>query len=289
MVLLKNEGAALPLAKGRAKIALIGPLADNQKDPLGTWAAKGRPEDVVTVLAGIRAISPETTVQCVKGCDFVGDGREGFDEAVRAAKDSDVVVAVMGERQDMSGEAHSRTDIGLPGPQLDLLKALHATGKPVILVLMNGRPMSLPWEAEHLPAILVAWHLGITAGTAIAEALFGDVNPSGKLPASFPRSAGHCPIYLRHQGLRPTQGEHGRLEGRLRRFADGTALSVWPRSQLRQVRIRRSQDHPGQGPSKRQGKDQRDRGERERSTQATRSFSSMSAIRWPTPRAPCRS
>jgi len=196
MVLLKNEGAALPLTKGRAKIALIGPLADNQKDPLGTWAAKGRPEDVVTVLAGIRAISPETTVQCVKGCDFVGDGREGFDEAVRVAKESDVVVAVMGERHDMSGEAHSRTDIGLPGPQLDLLKALHATGKPVILVLMNGRPMSLPWEAEHVPAILVAWHLGITAGTAIAEALFGDVNPSGKLPASFPRSAGHCPIYL---------------------------------------------------------------------------------------------
>jgi len=195
MVLLKNEGAALPLAKGPFKVLLIGPLADNRQDPLGTWSAKGRPEDMVTVLAGIRAVSPETVVQCVKGCDFVGDGREGFDEAVRAAKESDVVVAVMGERQDMSGEAHSRTDIGLPGPQLDLLKALHATGKSVILVLMNGRPMSIPWEAEHLPAILVAWHLGITAGTAIAEALFGDVNPSGKLPASFPRSAGHCPIY----------------------------------------------------------------------------------------------
>jgi beta-glucosidase len=195
MVLLKNEGATLPLAKGPGKVALVGPLADNRRDVLGTWSAKGRPEDVTTVLAGIRAVSPETTVSHVAGCDFVGDDRSGFDETVRAARESDVVVAVLGERQDMSGEAHSRTDIGLPGPQLDLLKALHATGKPIVLVVMNGRPMSLPWEAEHVPAILIAWHLGITAGTAVAEALFGDTNPSGKLPVSFPRSAGHCPIY----------------------------------------------------------------------------------------------
>jgi beta-glucosidase len=195
MVLLKNENNALPLTKNVGTLAVVGPLADNRKDPLGCWSAKGREDDMVTVLAGIRALSPGTQLRHAKGCDFVGDDRSGFDEAIRAARESDAVLAVLGERQDMSGEAHSRTDIGLPGPQLDLLKALHATGKPLVLVVMNGRPMSLPWEAEHVPAILVAWHLGITAGTAIAEALFGEVNPSGKLPVTFPRSAGHCPTY----------------------------------------------------------------------------------------------
>jgi beta-glucosidase len=195
MVLLKNEKEVLPLAKDMGTVAVIGPLADNRKDPLGTWSAKGRPEDMVTVLEGIASISPGTKVRYAKGCDFEGDDRSGFDEAIRAARESDVVVAVLGERQDMSGEAHSRTDIGLPGPQLELLKALHATRKPIILVVMNGRPMSLTWEADNVHAILVAWHLGITAGTAIAEALFGAVNPSGKLPVTFPRSAGHCPTY----------------------------------------------------------------------------------------------
>ncbi len=196
MVLLKNEGSLLPLSKQVASIAVVGPLADNREDPLGTWAALGRSEDVVSVLTAIRAmVSPQTMVRHARGCDFIGDDHTGFDEAVAIADESDVVVAVLGERLDMSGEAHSRADIGLPGPQLRLLQRLHATGKPVVLVLMNGRPISLSWEADHLSAILVTWQLGITAGTAIGEALFGDVNPSGKLPASFPRSAGQCPIY----------------------------------------------------------------------------------------------
>jgi beta-glucosidase len=196
MVLVKNEGPVLPLADDIGSVAVVGPLADNQRDPLGTWSAVGRDEDTATVVSAIRAIvSPRTVVRHAQGCDFVGHARDGFAEAVDLAKKSDVVVAVLGERRDMSGEAHSRADVGLPGPQLDLLKALHATGKPVVLVLMNGRPMALPWESEHVPAILVAWHLGTTAGTAVAEALFGRVNPCGKLPASFPRSAGHCPIY----------------------------------------------------------------------------------------------
>ena len=208
MVLVKNERRALPLSKDLDSIAVIGPLADDRHEPLGTWSAVGRDDDVTTVLAGIRAIvSPRTELRHARACDFVEDDRAGFDEAIRAARASDVVVAVLGERRDMSGEAHSRADIGLPGPQLDLLKALHATGKPLVLVLMNGRPLAIPWEAEHVPAILVAWHLGTTAGTAIAEALFGDVNPSGKLPVSFPRSAGHCPIYysVKSSG-RPKEG-----------------------------------------------------------------------------------
>jgi beta-glucosidase len=196
MVLVKNEGRVLPLAEDVGSVAVVGPLADNPRDSLGTWFAVGRDEDTATVVSAIRAIaSPRTTVRYARGCDCTGDRREGFAEAIELARASDVVVAVLGETRDMSGEAHSRADLGLPGSQLDLLKALHATGKPVVLVLMNGRPLALPWESEHVPAILVAWHLGTTAGTAIAEALFGRVNPSGKLPVSFPRSAGHCPIY----------------------------------------------------------------------------------------------
>jgi beta-glucosidase len=196
MVLLKNERNALPLSKDLDSIAVVGPLADDRHEPLGAWSGIGRDEDVTTVLAGIRAIvSPHTELRHARGCDFVADDRGGFDEAIRAASASDAIVAVLGERRDMSGEGHSRANIGLPGPQLDLLKALYATGKPLVLVLMNGRPLAIPWEAEHVPAVLVAWHLGTTAGTAIAEAVFGDVNPSGKLPVSFPRSAGHCPIY----------------------------------------------------------------------------------------------
>jgi beta-glucosidase len=196
MVLLKNDRDLLPLSKETKSIAVIGPLADNRRDPLGVWSGIGQTEDVVTVLTGVRKIvAPNTDVRYARGCDIDGDVRTGFPEAVRTGAASDVIVAVLGEGSAMSGEGHSRADIGLPGPQLDLLKFLHATGKPIVLVLMNGRPMSLPWEKEHVPSILVAWHLGITAGTAIAEALFGDVNPSGKLPATFPRSAGHCPIY----------------------------------------------------------------------------------------------
>src|SRR5207244_1856921 len=123
----------------------------------------------------------------------------GFAEAVAAAKQADVAVLVLGEAGDMSGEAASRADIDLPGVQQQLLKAVHATGTPIVLVLMNGRPLTIPWAAEHVPSAVESWFLGVETGPALAAVLFGDVSPSGKLPATFPRSVGQIPLYYNHK------------------------------------------------------------------------------------------
>lgn len=200
MVLLKNEGELLPLSKQLGSIAVIGPLADDRQAPLGPWAADGRKEDVVTLLAGIKAkVSPATKIFYAKGCEIDGDSTEGFAEAVRIARQSDVVILAVGESAEMSGEAASRSSLDLPGRQLDLVKAVHATGRPTVVVLMNGRPLTIGWIAENLPAILEAWFAGIQAGHAIADVLFGDVNPGGKLPVTFPRTVGQVPIYYNHK------------------------------------------------------------------------------------------
>lgn len=199
MVLLKNERETLPLSKSVGSIAVIGPLADSQKDPIGWWKGDGRPEDVVTLLAGIKAkVSPGTRVTYAKGCEIEGDSTAGFDDAVRAAREADVVVVAVGEAAEMSGEAASRSSLDLPGRQLDLVKAIQATGKPTIVVLMNGRPLTINWIAENTPAILETWLAGTEAGNAIADVLFGDVNPGGKLPATFPRTVGQEPLYYNH-------------------------------------------------------------------------------------------
>ncbi|MGD8867525.1 MAG: glycoside hydrolase family 3 C-terminal domain-containing protein, partial [Gemmatimonadales bacterium] len=200
IVLLKNDGNLLPLDKAAPTIAVIGPLANSQADPLGPWHALGNPADVVSVLDGIRAaVSPTTTVLHAPGAGVTDSSTAGFAEAVDLASQADAVIAVLGERQDMSGEAASRADIGLPGVQQELLEALHATGVPVVLVLMNGRPLAIPWAAEHVPAILEAWFLGVEMGPALADVLFGDANPSGKLPVTFPRMLGQVPIYYNHK------------------------------------------------------------------------------------------
>lgn len=200
LVLLKNEGNVLPLSKNLQSLAVIGPLADDQAAPLGSWSGDGRKEDVVTVLAGIRAkVSPSTRIHYAKGCEIDGDATDGVGEAVRAARQSDVALVVVGESADMSGEAASRTSLDLPGRQLDLVKAIHATGRPVVVVLMNGRPLTINWIAEHVPAILETWFAGIQAGHAIADVLFGDVNPGGKLPVTFPRHVGQVPLYYNHK------------------------------------------------------------------------------------------
>jgi beta-glucosidase len=196
MVLLRNEGKLLPLDKNLRTLGVIGPLADSRHAPLGPWAGMGRPEDVVTVLAGIRAaVSPGTRVLHAPGCDSTFADSAGFAAAVSVAAQSDCVLLVLGERNDMSGEAASRSDIGLPGVQRALIGRVLTAGKPVVLVLMNGRPLTLAWESEHVPAILEAWFPGVEAGHAIADVLFGDVNPSGKLPVTFPRSMGQIPIH----------------------------------------------------------------------------------------------
>lgn len=202
IVLLKNEKALLPLRKDIGTIALIGPLAGNEhrRDLVGSWAWAQKPEDVVSVIDGITAtVTSRTKILFDKGCEFISDSGAGIDKAVAAAKKADVVIAVLGESQHVSGEAASRSEIGLPGRQLELLKALKATGKPVILVVMNGRPLTLPWEAENIPAIVEAWHLGVETGNALASVLFGDYNPSGKLPVSFPRNVGQIPLYYNHK------------------------------------------------------------------------------------------
>jgi len=208
IVLLKNENNLLPLSKELKALAIIGPLAESKIDPLGTWACAGRPEDVVTVLEGIVSKVPTTTkILYEKGCDVSGQDIEGFEEAINAASGAEVVIAVLGESAIMSGEASSRASLDLPSKQEDMLKALSQTKKPIILVLMNGRPLSISWAAENVSAILETWHLGVECGNAVADVLFGDYNPGGKLPVTFPRTVGQVPIYYNHKntGRPPAQ------------------------------------------------------------------------------------
>jgi beta-glucosidase len=196
MVLLKNERELLPLRKDVGSIAVIGPLADSRKDVLGSWTGDGNVEDAVTLLSGVRAkVSASTKVAYAKGCEIEGDSADGFAEALRLAQASDVALVVVGESAEMSGEAASRSSLDLPGRQLDLVKAVQATGKPTVIILMNGRPLTINWIAENSQAILETWFAGTQAGHAIADVLFGDVNPGGKLPVTFPRSVGQVPLY----------------------------------------------------------------------------------------------
>ncbi|MGH7541953.1 MAG: glycoside hydrolase family 3 N-terminal domain-containing protein, partial [Gemmatimonadota bacterium] len=189
----------LPLSRDQT-IAVIGPLAVDRSSPLGPWAAAGRPADVVTVLEGIRrAVSPGTRVSHVPGAYVSGADTTGFRAARRAARDADAVVLVLGETREMSGEAASRASIELPGVQSALARAVLETGTPTAVVLLNGRPLAIPELAERAPAILEAWFPGVEAGSAIADVLFGDYNPGGKLPVTFPRATGQVPIYYAHK------------------------------------------------------------------------------------------
>ncbi|MDD8017113.1 MAG: glycoside hydrolase family 3 N-terminal domain-containing protein [Bacteroidota bacterium] len=202
IVLLKNGNNLLPLDKSTKTIALIGPLAgnENRRNLVGAWAWAKRPEDVVSVIDGIKSkISPNTKLLYDKGCEIESDSGARIEQAVKIANQADVVVAVLGESQHVSGEAASKTNLDLPFMQKELLKALHKTGKPIVLVVMNGRPLTLQWEADNIPAILESWHLGVETGNALANVLFGDVNPSAKLPVSFPRNVGQIPLYYNYK------------------------------------------------------------------------------------------
>ncbi|BDI34306.1 glycosyl hydrolase [Capsulimonas corticalis] len=197
-VLLKNDpisgGApALPLADGKT-VALIGPLADSAGDMLGGWEGRGQGSDVVTLKQALAGRLKDKLVYA-KGTEIETDSEAGFHDALDAANRADVVVMALGESRGMTGEAASRTKLDLPGNQLKLLEAVAATGKPVVLVLFSGRPLALPWEAAHLPAILEAWFPGVQAGPALVDTLYGESNPAGKLTASFPRSVGQEPLY----------------------------------------------------------------------------------------------
>ncbi|WP_243370310.1 glycoside hydrolase family 3 N-terminal domain-containing protein [Microvirga solisilvae] len=197
IVLLQNNNDVLPVKSGTRSIAVIGPLADASHDMMGPHAARGHKEDSITVLQGVRerAQSAGITVSHAPACDLMCRSTEQLPAAVEAAKNADLVIAVFGEPQELSGEAASRAHLELNGKQIEVLEALAATGKPIALVLMGGRPQVLGPIAERIPSILMAWYPGTEGGHAVADVLFGDFNPSGKLPLTWPRATGQLPIY----------------------------------------------------------------------------------------------
>ncbi|KAA3609197.1 MAG: beta-glucosidase BglX [Calditrichaeota bacterium] len=200
IVLLKNENQTLPLAKSIKNLAVIGALANDNRAALGSWHGAGRDEDAVTVLRGIREVIPEENISFANGYENPESlDKSGFAEAVALAAKSEAVVLVLGEHGGMSGEASNRSSLELPGVQNQLAAAIHKTGKPVVVVLMNGRPLSINWLDQNMPAILETWFLGTEMGHAVADVLFGDYNPGGKLPITFPRSVGQIPLYYNHK------------------------------------------------------------------------------------------
>ncbi|WP_284651999.1 beta-glucosidase BglX [Flavobacterium terrisoli] len=220
IVLLKNENELLPLSKSGLKIGLIGTLANDKTSPLGSWRIGADDNTAISVLEGMQQYKGNA-LTFAKGADLtVGPtkfgselhinmtDKSGFEEAIALAKKSDVVVMVLGEHGLQTGEGRSRTDLGLPGVQQELLEEIYKVNKKIVLVLNNGRPLALPWAAENIPAIVEAWHLGTQSGNAVAQVLYGDYNPSGKLPMTFPRSVGQVPIYYNYKNTgRPTMNE----------------------------------------------------------------------------------
>ena len=200
-VMLKNAAfssgtSVLPISNDVKRIALIGPLADDSNDMLGSWAGQGRAEDVITLRTALTQRLGADRVHYAKGTEIIGGSDEQLAEAVKTAQESDVVILALGENApEMTGEAASRAHLGLPGHQEQLLEKIAATGKPVVLLLFSGRPLTFPWAFEHVPAVMAGWFPGIQAGPALVRTLFGEVSPSGKLPVSWPRSVGQEPLY----------------------------------------------------------------------------------------------
>ncbi|WP_264536158.1 glycoside hydrolase family 3 N-terminal domain-containing protein [Flavobacterium sp. N1736] len=213
IVLLKNDNQTLPISKNVKTIAFIGPMVKEYKANMGFWSVElpdvNYDKWVVSQWDGLQnKVGKNTKLLYAKGCEVDGDNKDGFAEAVATAKQADIVILSIGERRDMSGEAKSRSDLHLPGVQEDLVKAIQATGKPVVVLVNAGRPLIFNWTADNVPAIVYTWWLGTEAGNAIANVLFGDYNPSGKLPMTFPREVGQVPIYYNHFSTgRPAKDE----------------------------------------------------------------------------------
>lgn len=209
LILLKNDGI-LPIRKDVRSIAVIGSLADSPQDHMGSWGANGKTEDAVTTLKAIRErAGPGVTVTHAPGCEPGCRGEFAFEAAAATARAADLVVAVLGEPWWLTAEGTSRTRLGLPNRQQELLEAVAAAGKPVVLVVLAGRPMALTWAAAELPAMLYAFSPGTMGGAAIADVLFGDADPAGRLPMTMPRSVGQIPIYYNHLPTgRPATGDH---------------------------------------------------------------------------------
>lgn len=214
IVLLKNDNQTLPISKNVKTIAFIGPMVKEYKENMGFWSVELPEVDyskwIVSQWDGLQnKVGKNTKLLYAKGCEVEGDNKAGFAEAVATAKQADVVVLSIGEKRDMSGEAKSRSNLHLPGVQEDLVKAIQATGKPVVVLINAGRPLVFNWTADNVPAIVYTWWLGTEAGNAIADVLLGDYNPSGKLPMTFPREVGQIPIYYNHYSTgRPAKNEN---------------------------------------------------------------------------------
>ena len=247
-VLLNNKGNILPLKKDQS-IALIGPLADNKENMPGTWSVAADFTKAISVLEGMKSVMGEgAKIKVAKGANVVSDpeldarisvfgkptGRDNrpeaelIEEALKVARQSDVIVAALGESAEMNGECSSRSDISLPQNQQDLLKALLKTGKPVVLVLFTGRPLTMKWESENVPAILNVWFGGSEAGYAVADVLFGDVNPSGKLTTTFPQNVGQVPLYYSHKNTGRPLGEGRWFEKFKTNYLDVSNDPVYP-------------------------------------------------------------
>jgi len=214
IVLLRNEGGLLPLKKDIKSIAVIGPVADGRIEQLGDYIPHNIPQEVVTVLKGIKnKVSPKTKVTYVKGCDVIGDKLNEISKAKNAAKKADIAIVVIGEDgYGTNGEGRDVASLDLTGLQRDLLKAIHSTETPVVAVLINGRALSVRWTAENVPAIVEAWMCGEQGGNAVADIIFGDCNPCGKLPITFPRHSGQLPAYYNHKATKTRWMKRGYID-----------------------------------------------------------------------------
>ena len=214
IVLLKNENNVLPISKSTKTIAFIGPMVKRVRENLGFWSIEFPDSNyIVSQWEGLQnKLGNKTKLLYAEGCGIEDTSRAGFANAIAVAKQADIVIMSVGERRDMSGEAKSRSNINLPGVQEELIKAIHATGKPVVVMINAGRPLVFQWTSKNIPAILYTWWLGSEAGNAIADVLFGDYNPSAKLPMTFPRSVGQIPIFYSHLNTgRPAQNDSDRF------------------------------------------------------------------------------
>jgi beta-glucosidase len=234
IVLLKNEKNILPLRKNLRSIAVIGPVADEGGDQIGDYIPHYIPQELVTVLTGVKnKVSPSTKVTYVRGCNVIGEDLNEISKARNAAKSADVAIVVVGERGNATnGEGRDVASLDLTGLQQDLLEAVYSTGTPTIVVLINGRPLSIRWAAENVPAIVEAWMCGEQGGNAVADVLFGDYNPNGKLPITFPRHSGQLPVYYNHAPSKTTRNYIDMPATPLYHFGHGLSYTEYEYSNL---------------------------------------------------------
>ncbi|HBH25456.1 MAG TPA: glycosyl hydrolase [Cytophagales bacterium] len=228
IVLLKNEaynGKELLPLKEPGNIALIGPLGNNDKDILGTWKASGTSSERTTILQGLKSRYPDANIQFAEGCGAIEEDRSGFSEAIQTARNADLVILAIGESAPLSGEASSRTDIGLPGVQEELVKEIQKLNKPIVALVLAGRPLTISHLEESVPAILYTWHLGSRMGDAVAAVLAGDYNPSGKLTMTFPRNVGQIPI---HYNMKNTGRPYNPKDSYTTRYLDAPNDPLYP-------------------------------------------------------------